>query len=79
MPHFLAPQPLAPLLQAYAVGSDSSQHLAARHEVLSQLQSPEGAVVPVCLVCDRASDTAVTSDRDYHQFGFGEINLQVSL
>ncbi len=66
------------VLQAYAVGHDSSQHLAARQEVQSQLHSPEGAVVPVCLVCDRVSEDTAASE-DYHQFGFGEISLQVRL
>jgi len=64
------------VLQAYAVGHDSSHHLAARQEVQSQLHSPEGAVVPVCLVCDRMSEDTAASE-DYHQFGFGEISLQV--
>jgi len=64
------------VLQAYAVGHDSSHHLAARQEVQSQLRSPEGAVVPVCLVCDRMSEDTAASE-DYHQFGFGEISLQV--
>jgi len=64
------------VVQAYAVGHDSSQHLAARQEVQSQLHSPEGAVVPVCLVCDRVSEDTAASE-DYHQFGFGEISLQV--
>ncbi|KAL0055976.1 hypothetical protein WJX82_006293 [Trebouxia sp. C0006] len=63
---------------AYAVGHDSSQHLAARQEVQSQLHSPEGAVVPVCLVCDRVSEDTAASE-DYHQFGFGEISLQAVL
>ena len=66
------------VLQAYALGLDSSQHLAARQEVQSQLHSPEGAVVPVCLVCDRVSEDTAASE-DYHQFGFGEISLQVGL
>ncbi|DBB03911.1 TPA: hypothetical protein ACH3X1_012996 [Trebouxia sp. C0004] len=63
---------------AYAVGQDSSYHLAARQEVQSQLHSPEGAVVPVCLVCDRMSEDTAASE-DYHQFGFGEISLQAVL
>ena len=67
------------LLQAYAVGADSSEHIAACQEVKSQMQSPEGTSIPVCLVCDTVSDGSSASDQDYHQFGFGEINLQVML
>jgi len=65
------------LLQAYAVGSNSSQHLAAQQEVQSQLQSPEGAAIPICLVCDRSPEGTLAAEKDYHQLGFGEINLQV--
>ena len=60
------------------MGPDSSQSLAARQELQSQLQSPEEAIVPVCLVCDRVSEDSAASE-DYHQFGFGEISLQVWL
>ena len=65
-------------LQAYAVGPDSSQCRAARQELQTQLQSPEGATVPVCLVCERVSEDSAPSE-DYHQFGFGDISLQVWL
>lgn len=63
-------------LQAYGVGLNSSQTLAARQELANQLQSPDDAVIPICLVCEKAGDDPA-AEKDYNQFGSGEVSLQV--
>ena len=64
--------------QAYNVGVNSSQTLAARQEVANQLQSPDEAVIPICLVCEKAGDDDA-AEKDYNQFGSGEVSLQVAV
>ena len=64
-------------IQAYGVGFDSSQRLAARQELTNQLQCPDEAVIPVCLVCEKPGDDA--AEKDYDQFGSGEVSLQVTM
>ena len=63
--------PLHTLAQAYAVGTASHEQVEACQDVRSQLQSPDGAVVPFCLVSDKSSHG------DYNQIAMCEINLQV--
>lgn len=65
------------LLQAYAIGGSSSQQLAAQQEVWNQLQSPDEAIIPICLVHETPSEDAA-AEKDYHKFGSADINLQVS-
>ena len=66
------------LLQAYAIGSSSSQQVAAQQEVWDQLHSPDEAVIPICLVHESAPADAA-AEKDYHKFGSGDVNLQVTL
>ena len=61
------------------MGQGSAEQSAAREEVLHQLQSPDDAVIPVCLIHESPSQDAAADERQYHNFGSGEINLQVSL
>ena len=60
-------------LQAYAVGANSTEQAEACQDIRDQLHSPEGTLIPFCLVSDKSLSG------DYRQLGLCEVNLQVKL
>ena len=60
------------LMQAYAVGASSAEQVEACQDIRDQLHSPEGALIPFCLVSDKSPSG------DYQQLGLCEVNLQVT-
>ena len=46
----------------------AAQQQQACEELAAQLQSPEGMLIPFCLVAEKD---------EYEQIAFGEVNLQV--